>query len=243
MNYAAAIGSNLPLSQPVEIPDGQLLVDAAVNIAKVRLICDQVVTNLSATSMDPALITVLSDICEAIRITTGIQEDALKYRSASMKPAAGNLVNLGAIPKKPRNDTMEQPSPSQGKSAPVTAVVSEADIAKQKFIKAVREAERLTLIFNLNMGSVPIMNKDTMAIKATLSLTSMAASVEGKNGSIPSEESVAVIDDVLSLASDMSFFGKATKSYKNSKDPKSGSFCTIPVKYTFNDKDTRKSVR
>ena len=117
--------------------------------------------------------------------------------------------------------------------------VSEADLAKQKFVEAIRDAERSTLIFNLNMGTVPLMNKDTMATKATLSLTSMAAAREGKNSSIPSDDSVAAIDDVLSLASDMSFYGRVTKSYKNSKDPKSGSFCTIPVKYSFKDKDTR----
>ena len=37
----------------------------------------------------------------------------------------------------------------------------------------------------------------------------------------------------------MDLFGKSTKSYTNSKESNSGAFCTIPVKYSFEDKDTR----
>ena len=67
----------------------------------------------------------------------------------------------------------------------------------------------------------------------------MAAKTEGKLSSTPSEESVAAIDDVLSMTTGMSLFGNSTKSYVNAKDSNSGAFCTIPVKYEFKDKDTR----
>jgi hypothetical protein len=47
---------------------------------------------------------------------------------------------------------------------------------KQKLFKeSIRDAERSTLVFNLDMGKVPIMNKETISKKATLSHTSMAA--------------------------------------------------------------------
>jgi hypothetical protein len=72
-----------------------------------------------------------------------------------------------------------------------------------------------------------------------LALTSMAAKVEKKTTSTPSPESIAIIDDVLSLSSGIKFFGTTTTSYKNPRDPNNGSFCTIPVKYEFHDKDTR----
>jgi hypothetical protein len=114
------------------------------------------------------------------------------------------------------------------------------DPAVKKFRDAVKEAEKSTLVFNLNMGKVPIMNQQTISSKATTALTEMAASSEGKFGRIPSNESVAAIDDVLSVVTGMSFYGKATKTYRNPKDKaNSGAFCTVPVKYTFKDKDTR----
>jgi hypothetical protein len=41
------------------------------------------------------------------------------------------------------------------------------------------------------------------------------------------------------MATKISFYGKRTKSYVNNKVPLSGSFCTVPVRYKFKDKDTR----
>jgi hypothetical protein len=96
------------------------------------------------------------------------------------------------------------------------------------------------LVFNLNMGRVPIMNKETIKTKATLALTSMAASREpGNNTSIPCDDTVAAIDDVLSIVEGMEFFGRKTRSYTNSRDDLSNSFCTVPVKYQFRDKDDK----
>ena len=89
------------------------------------------------------------------------------------------------------------------------------------------------------MGPVPIMNKDTMSSKATLALTSMAAKVEKKAGNTPSQDAVAALDDLLSITKGVEFFGATTKTYRNNKDELSGSYCTIPVKYQFKDRDTR----
>jgi len=110
----------------------------------------------------------------------------------------------------------------------------------RKFKEAVKDAERSTLVFNLDMGSVPILNMDTISKKATLALTTMAAKAEGKRDTMPSMDAVAAIDDVLSVTKGMNFFGKSTKPYKNPKDKENtGKYYTIPVKYDFKDKDTR----
>jgi hypothetical protein len=108
-----------------------------------------------------------------------------------------------------------------------------------KFREAVRKAESSTLIFNLNMGRIPIMNPATMSNKATLALAAMAAENENRPGSVPEEDTVATIYDVLSMATKIDFYGRKTKTYRNARDQKSGSFCTIPVLYEFPDKDTR----
>jgi hypothetical protein len=67
----------------------------------------------------------------------------------------------------------------------------------------------------------------------------MAAENENRQGNIPADETVSTLDDVLSMAKSIEFFGKKTKSYVNSKDSKSGSNCTIPVKYEFEDKEVK----
>jgi hypothetical protein len=89
------------------------------------------------------------------------------------------------------------------------------------------------------MGKVPLMNKDTMAKKATLALTAMAAAKEKKQNSVPSEDAIAALDDVLSVATDYKFIGSGTRTYRNNKDPNNGAFCTAPVKYEFGSKEMR----
>jgi hypothetical protein len=78
-----------------------------------------------------------------------------------------------------------------------------------------------------------------MSTRATLALAAMAAEVEKRPGTVPSDDTVAGIDDILSVAQDIEFYGKKTKTYNNPKDSKSGAFCTLPVRYEFLDKQTR----
>jgi hypothetical protein len=119
---------------------------------------------------------------------------------------------------------------------PSKKVETEEETRVRKFCDAIRDAERSTLCFNLNMGNKPLMNKSTIQEKATIALTSMAAKVEGKNSSVPSQAAVAVIDDVTSLVTNMEFYGSSTKQYKGNDADKQPSFCTVPVRYQFKDR-------
>ena len=92
------------------------------------------------------------------------------------------------------------------------------------------------------MGRVPLINKATMGVKATAALTAMAAVAEKQPANNPSQDTVAAIDDTLSVAENLSFFGNTTKSAKKGKSD-GGAFCTIPVCYTFPDKQTRSRVK
>jgi hypothetical protein len=86
------------------------------------------------------------------------------------------------------------------------------------------------------------MNTDTMSTRATLALAAMAAETENRPGQIPTEDTLATIDDILSLANKIEFFGRKTKTYVNPRDTKSGSYCTIPVRYEFSDRDAKFEV-
>jgi hypothetical protein len=93
------------------------------------------------------------------------------------------------------------------------------------------------------MGRVSIMNRDTIKNRATFALTTMAAKLEeGNNTSIPKEDTVSAIDDVLSICTGMEFFGRKTKTYVNARYPLIKKFCTLPVKYEFLDRDDRISA-
>jgi hypothetical protein len=65
------------------------------------------------------------------------------------------------------------------------------------------------------------MNQETMSNRATLALTAMATATEERQTEIPTEDTIAGIDDVLSIVSKVEFFGRKTKTYTNPKDEKS----------------------
>jgi hypothetical protein len=138
------------------------------------------------------------------------------------------------IPKKNRH-CLPPPPKSQ---APKPA----KDPKLQAFQDAVKHSERYTLIFNLNLGSKKTLNDKTILSQATLALSAAAAEVEGNNSKYPTKDTVAALDDVMSVTQNVTLFGKVTKPYENknnTQDPKNRTFFTMPVRYEFKDKDTR----
>ena len=158
------------------------------------------------------------------------------------------MVSLGRVPRarssllpsQPRGRQPRPWGPAGGSEIPVRKASPSPSVtpAVQSFRDLVKEAEKSTVIFNLDMGRVPIINKSTMCVKATSALTAMAAAAEERPASNPSRDTVDAIDDAISVAEGVSFFGRTTKSVKG-RSENSGSFCTIPVCYSFPDRETR----
>jgi hypothetical protein len=135
------------------------------------------------------------------------------------------MVDLGAVSKRNRVDrgtvsedcdnevietgrrdmaTIAVPAPNTGRPR--------LNAEQKRFCEAVEKAENSTLIFNLNLGRVPIMNVETMSTRATLALAAMAAETEKQPGAMPTEDTVATIDDILSMSRDIEFFGKKNQN-------------------------------
>jgi hypothetical protein len=97
----------------------------------------------------------------------------------------------------------------------------------------VREAEKATLVFNLDMGTVAVMNTNTMNRKFSLALKAKAVEVDGNANGEPKADTVTQLDDTLSMVKNMDYFGKTTKQAKGKE------FFSIPVKLAYKDKETR----
>jgi hypothetical protein len=124
------------------------------------------------------------------------------------------------------------------KSKPPPAPVDPKVIGERKVRQAIREAEKKTIIFNLDMGKVPVMNKDTLSRKVTLALGEKASGGEHDYDIRDAEDA---IDDILSC-SKLEFLGATSKKFYNKKNPndaRNDTFCTIPVRFEFKDKETR----
>jgi hypothetical protein len=111
------------------------------------------------------------------------------------------------------------------------------------FNKAVREAERSILVFNLDMGQTPLMNTTTISAKVTLSMLNILAEKEKSQPGNPSQAARDFIDDVMSLVVRMEFFGAKTGPCKFPNDKSlNGKFFTVPVKMVFKDRRTAQTA-
>jgi hypothetical protein len=116
------------------------------------------------------------------------------------------------------------------------------DPAEQKIRKvkqAIARAERSVTIFNLDLGPVPILNRETLSKKVTLLLHERAQNEGIHKGNKPAAEEA--MDDILSCAS-IDILGKGSRPFYNRKDtadPRNGKMCTVPIKLSFKDKETR----
>jgi hypothetical protein len=264
-SYAHVTAGNLEVPIEPVSPAPKIDVDKlTVNITKTKSLCDAVKADLARVEMQPEVACMLNNLCEAMYLISDVQSDIV---AAGVQQGTGssntgnthnsNMVSLGAIPKKPRQDLGGQllppvlnttewiparsnkPSKGTGRSAdPVSAGVT-GDPKIEKFRETIKDSERATLCFNLDMGKVPLMNKDTMNRKATLSLAAMAAKLENKTVGVPSKDAIVAIDDLLSVTTGMQIYGATTKTYRAPNDPNSGLYCTVPVRYEFESKDDR----
>jgi hypothetical protein len=117
------------------------------------------------------------------------------------------------------------------------------DEIKAKRVKqAIHKAEKTSVLYELNLGPVPIINKETLTRKVTLALHENAGRCEQvSGGSLSPADAEEMIDDMLTCAS-LDFLGNGSSKFRNEKDPSDpriGKMCTLPVKLIFKGKDER----
>jgi hypothetical protein len=109
-------------------------------------------------------------------------------------------------------------------------------------------AEKTAIIFDADLGTASVGNKDRLAhtFSATVKAKAIAVAEEGEGTeeeiAAATAEAIRVADDALSCAADMSFLGQATKLYTNSRDASdaiNGTYYTMPIKFVFPDKSSR----
>jgi hypothetical protein len=109
---------------------------------------------------------------------------------------------------------------------------------KKKMRATLKEAEKKLILFNMDLGKAPVMNKDTLARNVTVELGKRVK--EGKHD-YHIGDAEEVIDDILSC-SQLEFMGTSTKKFFNSKnpaDPRNNTMYTMPVRMEFADREIR----
>ena len=240
---------------PVSSPD---MFEINKKLECLQMACHQITEDLGKANLDPSLDSILRCIAMFMDTSFKLQDDLARSLS-QVKPTFNNRLVPTKIVVSPESSSelsdseMDTDGFSYSQAIkrpfrPATAKPKEqlppVDPKVKNFQDAVKSAEKSTLIFNLNMGTQKLLNEKTILAKATLALTAEAAKIEGNPPNKPSQSTVEILDDVLSIAQGVTIFGKSTKPYKSRKkeDPLNGTFCTVPVRYDFKDKDSRISA-
>jgi len=179
--------------------------------------------------------TVVGKLVEYMELTTGMQKT-----TASV--VVDSVAKL-ASPRMSRKERMMEKRQSEKYQEDPEKV--EKDNRKKKFMNEVREAERSLLIFNTDMGKVPIMNPETMRKRFTAAVVSKAATVEERSDGRPTAEVVSQLDDTLSMITKMEYFGKVTKKatrFNDRRQKVEADYYTILVKVSFKDKTTKEAA-
>jgi hypothetical protein len=104
--------------------------------------------------------------------------------------------------------------------------------------QVIRDAEKKTVLFNLDLGKVPTMNKETLSRKVTMALNTK---VQGGEHDYDIKDAEEVLDDILSCTK-LEFLGATSKKFfnkKNVNDVRNDTMCTMPVRFEFKDRETR----
>ena len=151
-----------------------------------------------------------------------------------------------------RQNNKQNSQQSQVRSAPMPSAVfnrvdEDGDSASdpvRRFRSAIKDSERSLLIHGLDMGKTPTINPQAMNSLATKALLKKASEVDpsADGTGIPGEEYAAVVQDVLSMATTVNFFGKRTKLAKKKNSEEFEDFYTVPVEYRFPDSGTRQAA-
>jgi hypothetical protein len=196
--------------------------------------CKAGVKELSDREMSGPLLGILNAMTEWMDITTGNQVTIANV-------VVDSYNKVASPPRKSRKD-----SPTR-RGKPDVEVIDDAEAEmitkKKKFVQEVKEAERSSLIFKTNMGTVPVLNPDTMKRKFAEDLAAKAAIVEEVDSGRPSPAVAAQLDDALEMVTKMEFFGKVTKKAKKKGNPlEEEDFYSIPIKLCYKDKNTREAA-
>jgi hypothetical protein len=179
---------------------------------------------------------VLDGMVKWMGLTTAIQENTASVMLDEVAKNGGKAGGTSSAKAPPEvGKGKEGNSQNNGKNQAGVEHDSQ-DPRKKKFVQAVKEAEKATLVFNMDMGTVSVMNPATMNRKFSMALKAKAAEVDGNVNGEPKADTVVQLDDTLSMVKNMDFFGKATKKAKDKE------YFTIPVKLSYKDKDTRMAA-
>jgi hypothetical protein len=126
------------------------------------------------------------------------------------------------------------------KIAPIPPPKPAAPAGLKELREGLEKADRESILFDADLGNMTLANRKSLAAAFSAGIRAAAVSTARSANEDPAE-AVRVMDDALSVVQDMDFIGASSKPFhgKTDSDMRNGKFCTMPIKFKFEDRDSR----
>ena len=109
---------------------------------------------------------------------------------------------------------------------------------RKELAEALKKSDVEAVLFGANLGDSGIAHRGTLNASFTADLKKRTVETAGSQPGTNLDEALRVVEDALSCVENVEFLGQRSQPYK---PPGGGTaeFCSVPIKLTFPDKDTR----
>ena len=110
---------------------------------------------------------------------------------------------------------------------------------KKELIDALEKSEKEAVLFGANLGASVVANRNTLNNNLTVDIQRRTLDRTAGKPDETVRESLRLVEDALTCVENIEFIGQRSKPITNSRETADGSFCTMPVKLNFADRDSR----
>ena len=130
----------------------------------------------------------------------------------------------------------------QKRNAPPAVAAKPPPPGKKELVAALEKSELESVIFGANLGSAPLSKRDILSQNFTIDIAKKThATCEKKDKD--TAEPLRLVEDALSCVENMEFIGGRSETYtdrrRNAPPSEGEPFCSMPVKVTFSDRQSR----
>ncbi len=213
---------DLSSNYPPLVPPPKSKLDLG-KIGELMVAANALGSDVKKIAEDPGTDTVAKTICNMnlslLAIVSALLEDGLAPLAAGARTGAG----------------------FPGRSGPAAPPKPAAAPGLKELREGLERAERECVLFDADLGSAPVANRAALARGLSAGIHK-AVTARAAGGVEERAEAVRVADDALSCVSDMEFLGAKSQPFQSKRDaadPRNKTFCTMPVKLSFEDKSAR----
>jgi hypothetical protein len=132
----------------------------------------------------------------------------------------------------------------QRKNTPPPAAPKPAPAGKKELIAALEKSELESVVFGMNLGSASLSNRDILSNNFSIDLDKKIRETCAKKDK-DTLEPIRLVEDALSCVDNMEFLGGRSAEHsdkrKNAPAPTGPPFCSMPIKFSFGDRQSRVS--